>query len=97
MLYKKIKYNNMDLIRINKRKAINILSQPKKHNGIIVYMLPVNANPESPWIKGFFEIECNQYNDSIDNITQVNEIQYYNCNDELGSYLKYYIEVDPNA
>ena len=34
------------------------------------------------------------YRDSIDYHNELSEIEYYNCNDELGSYLKYYIESD---
>ena len=90
MKYKEIEYKNKKLIRINSKKAHNILNHPKKYNGMTLYMLPVNANPESPWINGFFELTMNFNN--IDNNRYVNELAYYNCNDELGNYLKYYIE-----
>ena len=66
---------------------------PKTYNGITLYMLPINADYESPWINGFFELEmdfCNM--DAIDNLNYINELIYYNCNKELGDYLKYYIE-----
>ena len=93
MKYKKIRYRNKKLIRINARKAYNILNHPKKYNGVTLYMLPVNANPESPWINGFFELTMTfDSMDAIDNNSYVNELVFYNCNNELGNYLKYYIE-----
>ena len=97
MKYKKIIYRNKKLIRINARKAYNMLNHPKKYNGVTLYMLPVNANPESPWISGFFELTMNLHNmDAIDNNSYVNELVFYNCNNELGNYLKYYIDESEN-
>ena len=93
MKYKKIEYNNKELIRINARKAYDMLNHPKKYDGVTLYMLPVNANPESPWINGFFELTMDFNSmDAIDNNKYINELVYYNCNNELGNYLKYYIE-----
>ena len=92
MKYKKITYKNMNLIRINAKKAKEIYTHPKKYNGVTLYMLPINADPESPWINGFFELEMDFYSmDAIDNSNYINELIYYNCGDELGEYLKYYI------
>lgn len=93
MKYKKIKYNNINLIRINRKKAENIYLHPKKYNGVTLYMLPINANPKSPWVNGFFTLTMDFYNmDAVDNSNYINELVYYNCNDELGNYLKFYIE-----
>ena len=66
---------------------------PKKYQGLTVYFLPVNANPESPWINGF-EYLTMDFNsmDAVDNMRYLNEYMYYNCVDDLGSYLKFYIE-----
>ena len=98
MKYKEIEYKNKKLIRINSKKASNILNNPKTYNGITLYMLPINANPESPFINGFFELTMDFANmDAIDNNRYVNEVIYYNCNNELGNYLKYYIEEDKAA
>ena len=92
MKYKKITYKNNNLIRINAKKAKEIYTHPKKYNGVTLYMLPINADPESPWINGFFELEMDFYSmDAIDNSNYINELIYYNCGDELGKYLKYYI------
>lgn len=93
MKYKEEKYKNKKLIRINSKKAEEIYMHPKKYNGITLYMLPVNANPKSPWIDGFFELTMDSNSmDAIDNSNYINELIYYNCNNELGNYLKYYIE-----
>ncbi len=95
MYNKKITYNDKTLTRINRKKAVNILQHPKKYQGVTVYFLPVNANPESPWINGF-EYLTMDFNsmDAIDNMSYLSEYIYYNCVDELGSYLKFYTEVD---
>ena len=93
MKYQKIRYINKKLIRINAKKAKEIYTHPKKYNGVTLYMLPVNANPESSWINGFFELTMDfDSMDAIDNYNYINKLIYYNCNNELGNYLKYYIE-----
>lgn len=94
MKYKKIEYKNKKLIRINARKAHNILNHPETFNGVTLYMLPINANPESPFINGFFELTIDySFNmNAIDNELYVSKIVFYNCNNELGNYLKFYIE-----
>ena len=94
MLYKNITYKNKKLVRISEKKVNNIIDHPSMNEGLTLYILPVNANPESPWINGFFEltIENIAYMDSVDYHNYINECRYYNCNPELGSYLKYYIE-----
>ena len=90
MKYKHIIYNNESYRRITARKAINILQKEKNAS---VFVLPINADPNSKSINGFFEVEVNHpYSDYIDAINQIREIAYYNCVDELGSYLKYYIK-----
>lgn len=90
---KNIIYKNIELIRINKKIAKKILNHPTIYEGLTLYILPVNANPNSYWINGFteFEIENIRYMDAADNNNFINEYIYYNCNDELGKYLKYYI------
>lgn len=94
MKYNKINYKGKELKRITERKVFNIIENKSKYNGLTIYMLPVEANPESPWINGFFELtmENNIYMDKIDCYRYINECKYYNCVDELGKYLKYYVE-----
>ena len=90
MKYKHVIYNNESYTRITARKATNIL---KKEKHACIYILPINANPNSIYINGFFEVEVNHpYFDYIDAVNQIHEIAYYNCINELGSYLKYYIK-----
>lgn len=93
MKYKNYNYKDKKLVRINAKKARNILEHPKQFDGVTLYMLPANANPDSIYINGFFELTMD-YNsmDAIDNNRYINELIFYNCNDELGNYLKYYIE-----
>lgn len=93
MKYKEIEYKNKKLTRINRKKAVNILQHPKKYQGLTVYFLPVNANPESPWINGFEYLTMN-YNsmDPVDNMHYINVYIYHHCVDDLGSYLKFYID-----
>lgn len=93
MKYREIEYKNKNLIRINARRAYNILNHPKTFNGITLYILPINADPGAPFINGFFELTMDFNNmDAIDNNNYINELKYYNCIGELGDYLKYYIE-----
>lgn len=96
MNYKNIIYKNKKLKRITEKKVNNIINNPSKNEGLTIYILPVNANPESPWINGFFELYIDKiiYMDSVDYHRYINECKYYNCNPELGYYLKYYIEED---
>lgn len=91
MLLKDITYKGKHLHRINAKRVNNLINNYTKHLGLVIYALPVNANPESPFME-FFEIELNSYNDSIDYLNTIKEIQYYNCVEDLGDYLKFYIE-----
>lgn len=94
MLQKNVIYKNKKLKRITEKKVYNIIDHPSKYQGLTLYMLPVNANPDSPWINGFYELTIENiiYMDSVDYHNYINECKYYNCNPELGSYMKYYIE-----
>ena len=93
MKYKRIKYNDINLIRINRKKAEDIYLHPKKYDGVTLYMLPVNSNPDCMFINGFFTLTMDFNSmDAIDNARYVNEVIFYNCNNELGNYLKFYIE-----
>lgn len=91
MKAKDIIYKGKHLHRINARRVTNLINNYQNNLGLVIYILPVNANPESLFME-FFEIELNSYNDSIDYLNTINEIQYYNCVEELGAYLKFYVE-----
>ena len=95
MEQKKVVYKEKQLKRINKRKALEILNHPKKYDGVTIYFLPVNANPDSPWIGGFELLTMDaRYMDAVDNCNFISEYMDYNCIEDLGKYLKYYIEED---
>lgn len=96
MNYKNITYKNKKLKRITEKKVYNIINNCSKYEGLTIYMLPVKADPESPWINGFFELYIDKiiYMDSMDYNRYINECKYYNCGAELGYYLKYYIKED---
>lgn len=53
-----------------------------------IYAIPCKANINSLWVE-FFEKECVGVEDFE---KWVNEVMYYNCNNEMGRYLHYYIE-----
>lgn len=93
MKYKHIDYEGKKLVRISERKVKHLIDNCSKYNGLVIYTLPVNMNPDSTFLGGFFELEFDfPYVDSIDLRNQISEFKYYNCGDELGTYLKYYIE-----
>lgn len=93
MKFKEITYNNMELKRINFKRVDNILKNYSKHLGLTIYVAPINMRIDntSYW-NSPFEIEIDNYNDYYDYINQINEIRYYNCVEELGKYLKFYIK-----
>ena len=94
MNYKNITYKNKNLIRINSKKLDNILKNYKKYNGLVIYIAPINLRiDESNYWMSPFELEISDYMDYYDYINKINEIRFYNCIDELGRYLKYYIEM----
>lgn len=95
MILKEITYNNKQLKRISARKVYNIIDNKSKlKHDIIIYAIPCKMRHDTEWT-GFFEIEIsknNAYMDSIDIYNMLNEIAFYNCNNETGKYLRYYIE-----
>lgn len=95
MKYKKVEFNNKELIRINRKKVDNILQNYTKYLGLVIYIAPINMRIDdtSRWTSPI-ELELNQYMDYYDYMNCISEIRYYNCNKELGDYLKYYIELN---
>ena len=92
MNFKEITYKGMELKRINRKKVNNILKHYSKHLGLIIYVAPINMRiDDTSFWSSPIEIEIDRYNDYYDYINCINEIQYYNCNKELGEYLKFYI------
>ena len=97
MNYKNVNINNIKYKRISLQKVKNILNNPSKYAGLVLYFLPINANPKSPWFNGFdcLEIEKDlSIMDTVDYYNYLKEYTYYNCLEGLGSYLKYYLKVN---
>ena len=93
MRYKEIEYKDKTLKRISFKSVDNMIKHYSKHIGKTIYVAPINMRiAEDNMFTQPFEIEINSYNDYIDYLNTIKEIRYYNCVDELGSYLKYYIE-----
>ena len=89
-----INFNGKTYKQIQKRTAKRIFDNKKT-----VYVISCNANPNSPWINGFYALgwdELLKHDDFIpeydfDFEKRVNEYEYYNCNSELGNYSHFYI------
>ena len=94
MNFKHITYKNKELKRINYRKVNNILQDYKNNIGLVIYIAPINMRIDdtSYWTSPF-ELELNNNMDYTDYINYIIECRYYNCVDELGKYLKFYIEM----
>lgn len=82
MRYNNIYQDGKHYKRANKIKAERLFNEDVR---LLVY--PVNANPDSPWIQGLdIKKSTNRYNFH----ELINEIEFYNCNNEMGLYLKFY-------
>lgn len=93
MNFKEIIYKGMELERINKKKVDNILKNYSKHLGLTIYVAPVKMRiDDTNYWTSLIEIEIDKYNNYYDYINCINEICYYNCDKELGNYLKFYIK-----
>ena len=71
------------LSRVSKLKAKRLFQE-----GVTIYLYPCMANPSSIWLSppGINA----EYDSSFDTI--VNHYEYYNCNNELGRYAKFFVE-----
>lgn len=83
-----INYKDYTLQRVSKTHAKKLVLK----DGARVFAKPCNFNPQSPFcIMYIIDSEkLTDFNCSFDSL--VNEIEYYNCNNETGKYLSYYIE-----
>lgn len=83
------KYDGKILERVNKKEAYEKYLEGKE-----IYVCPVLANPENPWI-GLMEIRWTK-DKWMDKETYwkyiINAYQAYNCNAELGKYPKFFIK-----
>ena len=78
------KYETKNLIRVNKKVARKLYNL-----GLEVGLCPCNANPESPWWLMSF-VNNNSYDYTFDEV--VDKFAWYNCNNELGRYVAYYVD-----
>ena len=71
------------LSRVSKLKAKRLFQE-----GVTIYLYPCRAQASSIWLS---PLRINaEYSPSFDAI--VNHYEYYNCNNELGRYAKFFIE-----
>jgi hypothetical protein len=72
------------MTKVNKaqaRKAFN--------NGQLVHVVPSKANPQSVWFRDCMIVISKLRTPDFDLIVQ--RFQYYNCNNQLGKRVAYYI------
>ena len=89
-----INYNGKEYQQIQKRTAERLFNE-----GWLINIISCNANPNSPWINGFYELSIELLSKHDDYIPEydndfkkhVNSYEYYNCNSELGKYAHFYI------
>lgn len=83
-----INYKDYTLQRVSKTHAKKLVLK----DGVRVFTKPCNFNPQSPFCIMYIidPDRLKDYNRSFDSL--VNEIEYYNCNGEVGKYLSYYVE-----
>ena len=92
MRNKEITYNGKQLARVSKKKIKTMIKNKKENNGKTIYILPCLANWESPFINGFIELKIDKNVNEECFYNEMNLIEYYNCNKEMGKYLVFYIE-----
>lgn len=82
-----INYKDYTLKRVSKRHAYQLFKQ-----GTRIFAKPCNINSASPFCTMWIidEDTLNRYDRSFEGL--ISEISCYNCNNECGNYLSYYIE-----
>ena len=75
-----------------KKKLVNVWEDEKTNVLQLTAFLYRKTIQKSTNLKISYKYDY--YRDSIDYHNELSEIEYYNCNNELGKYLKYYIESD---
>ena len=82
-----IRYKDYRLERVSKRHAYKLFK-----DGARIFVKPCNMNSASPFCTMWIidEDTLNRYVRSFNGL--ISEITWYNCNNETGNYLSYYIE-----
>lgn len=75
---------NESFDRVNAIKAKNAYE-----NGELVVACPVNMRPGEPWHPELYLKKDKEHPESFENV--VNAVMYYNCNNETGKYLAFYL------
>lgn len=79
--------NGSTLKRIDKKRA-----RKAYNNGLTVLFCPVNINPLSPWRLAIPEHKAlDGQAETFEKLC--NAFEYYNCNNETGKYIAFYIPV----
>lgn len=87
--YKGDNYKRLSIQRIKSMLLGNSLfNRVENRKTIEIFAIPCKANINSPWIE-FFTCDCV----AVEDFTKfVNSCTIYNCNNEMGKYLHYYIK-----
>jgi hypothetical protein len=80
---------NKEYKRINKKLARSLYNKDNT-SCIVIYLLPCKVNLNNMWIS-LTPIKKYLHGDFD---TNINAYEYYNCNNELGYYASYYIEIN---
>lgn len=81
------KIENNTYKRVTKKTAIKAFLQGKN-----LYILPCKARLDSIWFSPYL-ITKNDDCKTVEDLEKLfNSFIYYNCNNELGKYISYYIE-----
>ena len=85
-----IKLNEVITIKGTTYKRVNKTIAEKLYNeGIAVFCSPCKFNLFSDWATLFKSGNTSHYTFN----RWINEVMYYNCNNEVGNYLNYYVIV----
>lgn len=79
-------YNDGTFKKVTKNTALKAFNA-----GLDIYMLPCKANPKSYWINPakFNKKMVFDAGRTIESV--INEYTFYNCNNQLGNYITYYV------
>ena len=71
--------------RVSKRKARSLFK-----DGVIIYLLPSNIKLNNPWMKPSAIVYNEKSGNNFDSYSD--EFKFYNCNNETGKDIWYYIK-----
>ena len=77
-------FNGTEARRVERRKAKKFYDEGKR-----IWILPEKANPGSLMFEGSSPFVKTEDKRSFEKL--VNEYSFYNCNKELGTYVKYFV------